>query len=270
MSTLPANSISLLEADEVQVPPAAGQYTGSAPADPRARQAAMQRDGFLVLRNLVTPGELGELDSELQRLASSYRELQAVREGFNVERPEKWPDPQSPVFRKIGGIVDHSPAFRRLCLDRRLIEVLQQVMAERIRLWRDVVMMKQARVGREKPWHQDSVYWPWKPYRQVSAFIALDAMTPENGCLQVIPGSHLQALPHHGKESQVALSPEQQAQTLYVPLQAGDVLFFHGLLLHASEPNRSGRHRRVIIYSYMPADLEWTGKGAPSWPLDVA
>ena len=223
MATMPAASISLMDADEVQVPPAASSHAREAPADPAARKAAMQRDGFLVLRQLITPQELGELDGELQRIAGSYRDLAPIREGFNVERQEKWPDPQSPVFRKIGGIVDHSSAFRRLCLDRRLVEVLQQVMAERIRLWRDVVMMKQARVGREKPWHQDSVYWPWKPYRQVSAFIALDAMTPENGCLQVIPGTHHEALPHHGKESQVALTPEQQQQTLYVPLQPGDV-----------------------------------------------
>jgi len=120
--------------------------------------------------------------------------------------------------------------------------------------------MKPARVGREKPWHQDSVYWPWQPMQLVSAMTALDDALPENGCLQVIPGTHTAEVRHYGQELRIDLDDAQQAQTVYVPLRAGDTLLFHSLLLHGSEPNHSNQDRRVCIFSYKTPDLKYIGK----------
>ena len=125
-----------------------------------------------------------------------------MREGFNVEDPRKWPDPQTPVFRKVGGLMDLSDSWRELCIMLARDSILPDILGPQIDLWRDVVMMKQAHVGREKPWHQDGVYWPFRPYNQVSAFCPLDPCTQENGALQVIPGSHVCAREHFGAEHQ--------------------------------------------------------------------
>ena len=119
--------------------------------------------------------------------------------------------------------------------------------------------MKPAKVGREKPWHQDSVYWPWQPMDLVSAGIALDDSGPENGCLQVIPGTHTEQVQHYGQEKRFYLTPEQHARTRYVPLQAGDALLLHSLLWHASEPNRSPDQRRLCIFAYLPSHLRYIG-----------
>ena len=50
--------------------------------------------------------------------------------------------------------------------------------------------------GAEIPWHQDINFWPIEPPVNVSAWIAIDNVTVENSCLQIIPGSHRQSLPH--------------------------------------------------------------------------
>ena len=95
----------------------------------------------------------------------------------------------------------------------------------------------------------------------VSAMTALDDATPENGCLQIIPRSHHQVLQHYGKELMIDIDEAMQKQTVYVPLNAGDCLLFHSLLLHASEPNRSDRDRRVCIISYKNDRTDFIGEG---------
>lgn len=248
--------------EQVPVAPAARTWTGPDPESLAARVACFREHGFVVLRANLAPAHLAELDAEVHRFCRQHRELPRVREGFSVEDPKRWPAPDQPVFRKIGGFTDFSEPFARVLRDPATLAVLTALWGPVTELYRDVLMMKQARVGREKPWHQDAVYWPYTPMEQASAMTALDPADAANGCLQVIPGSHRWGpLPHAGAELRVTLTPEQQAQTAYVPLAAGDTLVFHALLLHASEPNTSDRHRRVCIFSYMPPHLTWTGTG---------
>ena len=123
-------------------------------------------------------------------------------------------------------------------------------------------MMKQPHIGREKPWHQDAVYWGYEPNEFISAMVALDAATVDNGVLQVVPGSHKHgALSHQGAELQVELGSEQQERTTNVPMESGDILMFHSLTLHASQPNRSDHQRRMCIFSYMAPFFRFTGEG---------
>jgi hypothetical protein len=245
----------------VEVKPAARVWTDPMPETTPERLSFFQREGFLILRGMLTPAELAELEQELDRIARNHASMPRIREGFDLE-PTQVPNQGLPTFRKIGGISDMSPAFARLLKHPQICGVLAELMGDKLQLYRDVVMMKPAFVGREKPWHQDSVYWPWQPMQLVSALTALDDADETNGCLQIIPGSHEQELQHYGKELQVDIA-ELQSRARYVPLRAGDTLLFHSLLLHASEPNRSNRHRRVVINSYKTPRLKFVGKGEP-------
>ena len=253
----------------IEVKPAAGVWEGPDPTDLAEQVEFFKKNGFVILRNVLGQDELTQLDSELNRLARNHETLPRVREGFDLE-PNQDPDRDVPTFRKIGGITDMSDAFNQLLRHPRIMEVGHAIMGPEIHLHRDVVMMKPAKVGREKPWHQDSVYWPWTPMRLVSAMTALDDSTPENGCLQIVPGTHVKEVQHFGKELQIEMDDAMQAKTLYAPLKAGDTLLFHSLILHASEPNHSDRDRRVCIFSYKPADLEFIRDGEPPEPILVS
>jgi len=249
-----------LSTESLHVDPAAGVWTEPMPETLDEQLDFFRREGFLIIRNLLAPGEVDDLKAELERLAQNHESLPRIREGFDLE-PNQDRERQSPTFRKIGGITDLSDAFERLRNHPRVLDVLHPLMGPRIQLWRDVCMMKPARVGREKPWHQDSSYWPWEPMNLISAMTALDDATPENGCLQVIPRTHLEALQHFGGELRVDIEGDLQDQTRYVPLKAGDCLLFHSLLLHASEPNPSDKDRRVCIISYKNDRVDFIGKG---------
>lgn len=267
MSQLTANHpaqelVASMKGCESVVKPAAGVWTEPMPADKEERVEFFRREGFLVIPGVLNSAELAELDSELNRIAENYKTMRRIREGFDLE-PKQDSSRKLPTFRKIGGISELSPAFDRLMRHTRVMEMLTAVMGPVIELYRDVCMMKPARVGREKPWHQDSVYWPWNPMDLCSAMTALDDAGPENGCLQVIPRTHFTEVQHYGKELQIDIDDEMQSRTKYVPLKAGDTLLFHSLLLHASEPNVSDQDRRVCIMSYKTPGLKYIGKGEP-------
>src|SRR5689334_21157569 len=72
-----------------------------------------------------------------------------------------------------------------------LLDVVERVIGPDIILWASTVFCKEAARGLEVPWHQDGQYWPIRPRATVTVWVALDDATPENGCMRIIPGSHL-------------------------------------------------------------------------------
>jgi len=250
------------DAEPLVVHPPASEWRGPMP-DSRPQQVTFfRREGFLILRELVDPGTLLELRAEIDRIAAASRQASNLPGGLNLEQVQ---DPQraAPAFRKIGGISRQSEAFARLARHPRLVEMLRALLGPVVELYRDVAMMKAARVGRQKPWHQDSVYWPWHPMDLVSVMTAIDDATASNGCLQIIPRTHTRVLQHFGDEQQIEPDASMRERTVGVPLRAGDALLFHSLLLHASEPNRSDRDRRVVICAYKNPQMRFIGEGAP-------
>ncbi len=111
--------------------------------------------------------------------------------------------------------------------------------------------------------HQDQYYLQVQPGTCVAAWLALDDCDEENGCLQIVPGT--QDTPVLcPKEADVAVSftdvtvplPDS-LQPIPVPMQAGDVLFFNGQLVHGSFPNQtSHRFRRSLIAHYIVGEAE--------------
>jgi ectoine hydroxylase-related dioxygenase (phytanoyl-CoA dioxygenase family) len=123
--------------------------------------------------------------------------------------------------------------------------------------------MKRPRAGGQWDWHQDYGYW----YNNgclypdlLSVAIAVDRATRENGCLQVIRGSHRLGRLEHGRVGgQTGADMERVDQLLkshervYVEMAPGDALFFHCNTLHASEANLSDRPRNILLCCYNKA-----------------
>ncbi len=109
--------------------------------------------------------------------------------------------------------------------------------------------------------HQDNFYLRAQPGTCAAAWMALDDCDEQNGCMQVVPGSHQWPLLCAIKaDTNVSFTdvtvpvPEEYA-VLPVCMQAGDVLFFNGQLVHGSFPNTSmDRFRRALIAHYIEGD----------------
>ncbi len=122
------------------------------------------------------------------------------------------------------------------------------------------MIMKEARVGGAWAWHQDYGYWYQNGVLApdlVSVFIAVDPATRENGCLQVLQGSHrCGRVDHVLTGDQAGADPERVAEIakrlplVHVEMEPGDALFFHPNLLHRSDQNRSENPRWSLICCY--------------------
>jgi len=125
------------------------------------------------------------------------------------------------------------------------------------------MIMKDAKVGGAWTWHQDYGYW----YHNgllfpllTSVYVAVDAATRENGCLQVIRRSHeLGRIEHFLSGEQAGADRSRvdeilkKLELVYVEMEPGDGLFFHANLLHRSDQNRSNHPRWSMICCYNAA-----------------
>jgi ectoine hydroxylase-related dioxygenase (phytanoyl-CoA dioxygenase family) len=142
-----------------------------------------------------------------------------------------------------------------------ILDMVCQVIGEDVALWNSSFFAKPARVGTKTPWHQDGEYWPIEPLATCTVWIAIDAATPENGCLQVIPGSHrTKTLAKHlqndaeGLALSLELDPSQfdEAEAENISLASGQVSLHDVFLYHGSEPNHSDSSRRGMTLRFMP------------------
>lgn len=114
-------------------------------------------------------------------------------------------------------------------------------------------------------WHQDVTYWGLEPPYALTAWYAVDDSDVENGCMRVIPGSHVQGVMHHGKSSREGnlLSINQEIDVevdedhvVDLELKTGQISIHHGHLIHGSNPNQSDRRRCGLTIRYCPPSVK--------------
>ncbi len=210
--------------------------------------AAYHRDGYVIVKSLFDPEEI-----ELLRRAS--KEDKALDDhAFSKDdgtgarvRLSLWNHPGEGIYGM----------FARC---RKLVDSVEQLLGDEAYHYHSKMIMKDARVGGAWAWHQDYGYWYQNGvlYPDLcSASIAVDRATRENGCLQVLKGSHkLGRVDHVLSGDQAGADPERvheakkRMELVYCMMEPGDVVFFHGNLLHASDRNDSEHPRWSMICCY--------------------
>jgi len=143
------------------------------------------------------------------------------------------------------------------------------------------LLQKESRVGGAWEWHQDYGYWYKNqfmfPDELMSVMVALTAANKENGCLQVIKGSHKMGRLNHGfAGEQVGADMEMVNHALktmdlvYCELEPGDALFFHSNLIHRSEANTSDQSRWSLISCYNSQSNIAYSETSNSWKVPVS
>lgn len=164
-----------------------------------------------------------------------------------------------PVYRKTGNFVQAHPAFAALARDRRIVSALEGLVGKDPILFQNMGLAKPARIGGEKPWHQDNAYFRFAPLEAIAGvWIALDDATAENGCMHVIPGGHLRGAKKHVRTSDCELAPGRidPSEAIPVELSSGGALFFSGMLPHETPPNRSSLRRRALQFHFRGAETK--------------
>ena len=158
-------------------------------------------------------------------------------------------------------LLSYDVSFLDYARDDALLDMVEQILGPDIALWNSSFFAKPAKVGSRTPWHQDGEYWPIRPLATCSVWIAVDDSNSENGCLQVIPGSHQrrELKSHHVNNAKGLALPLEldedafnQDKAVNIELEKGQISLHDVYLMHASEPNQSDKPRRGMTLRFMP------------------
>ena len=174
----------------------------------------------------------------------------------------KW-EGDSDVVHGVEPFAHLSPALASWAHDARFVDPMRDICGDdEPCLYTEKLNLKRPRRGGANPLHQDQPYWRGITddlERTATAFVFLDDATLENGCLEVLPGSHrlgaqaTRADRDGSNNLEMDPAPFDGVELLPLPVPAGTVVFFGPLLVHRSEPNRSDRERRGLLISYQPS-----------------
>lgn len=230
--------------------------------------AQYRRDGYLVVRRVLSRDHVDACLAALTALAADTALEPGQRSGrgaFIALEPGADPTAdRAEVIRKFGDFTDTSPALLRAAMSARLHGVLDMLMGQGRVLLQEMALVKPPKVSGDKPWHQDAAYFRGSdPNLMFGVWIALDPATRDNGCMEVIPGSHLLGpAPHvpHPDINLCTIRPDlvQLGKRVALPMEPGDVLVFHSLIHHYTAANRSNQRRRALQFHYHQVGLEWT------------
>lgn len=142
----------------------------------------------------------------------------------------------------------------------RVLDAIEDLIGPDILAFASTVWIKNAADGKFVSWHQDSPYFDLEPKGQVVAWVALTDSHRGNGCMRVIPGTHLGSdLPH--VETFAADNLLTRGQTIEgvdaapavdLELRAGQFSLHHDRVIHGSAPNDSDDRRIGIAFTYFP------------------
>ncbi|MFN3235901.1 MAG: phytanoyl-CoA dioxygenase family protein [Pseudomonadales bacterium] len=236
-------------------------------------QASWLEDGFLVRAGMFTPAEVEALrDAAIAAEQAAVERSRAgktyfldgkrfVDEGYLTVQFEHH-DPATDLVRVIEPVHELHPRFDELIDDHRLVAPMQDILQQSsLALWTAKLNLKPGKVGSGFGWHQDSPYWVHDSDHVdmlPNVMLTFDDATLENGCFQVIRGSHREGcLPGTADGTQLGgffTDPTRFDEADAVPMvvPAGSLIFFSAHSVHGSGVNRTDQPRRAIILTYQP------------------
>mgnify|MGYP001445644355 CR=1 FL=1 len=148
-----------------------------------------------------------------------------------------------------------------------LLNSVEELIGKNILLYNATFIIKEPRTKTHVSWHQDLTYWGFDDNeKQVSAWIALSNANEVSGCMQMIPGSHLEGM----RDQETADDPDNvllQSQTItnvddrlavICELEPGEVSLHHGWTVHCSRPNLSNDRRIGLNAQYIRPSMRQT------------
>lgn len=213
--------------------------------------ARYARDGYILRRGLLGADEVAKFRNHARAQLEKEQRAGAVMTKGDKEGKA--------TLLKMWTKAENDQ-YGLLARDERMVDLAEDAIGKPIYLYSHKMTMKQPHEGGAWEWHQDFGYW----YNygclapdMMSIYVALDKATRENGCLQVLKGSHrLGRLNHIRENDQTNVEHEhleaalKRFELVYVEMEAGDALVFDGNLLHRSDANRTDTYRWGYICSY--------------------
>lgn len=196
-------------------------------------------EGYARGARIVSEAELARLRDEIDALIAALPP---------DKRPENMPS------------AHYGNAYlRELFLSKPFVDVAEQILGPDLALFTSHIISKRPGDGLAVNWHQDAAFSPIEPMEIFTLWLAVDDSNRENGCMQVIPGSHRsRTIIQHRVDLQsgttlpLVLDGLDRTSAVDVELKAGEFSVHDAFILHGSNANRSSRRRCGITIKYIP------------------
>lgn len=218
---------------------------------PAELAARYDRDGFLVIPDLLTAEECEKLKIEARSVLDQHAK------------------PGSSVYVHVSVV---NPTFRALAEDPRVVGILKPVMPQGVAFLSDKIVYKSPDKTFPTPWHIDCFYWR-NTRPKLSVWIPLDDAMADNGTLTVVPGSHKKdwrmikmGLPSGDFQYEIDGGNWKEGDVVTCAIKRGTAIIFSDRLVHGSTRNVAGKDRYALINTYHapaadePFDLEFPAR----------
>ena len=223
--------------------------------------------GHATVMSVFTAAEMDAVTEDIGCWGEEFlRELPAAQRRWYLDGGVKAKE----VLRKLDNPHHHRESMRALARDPRLLALVESAIGHGVSVYFSQIFFKAPEGGGPKPAHQDNFYFgPRDPEALVTAWIALDDATPENGCMSFGEGTHRGPVVAHvappGEPFNLQIPADVVARTAMTlaPVPKGGVSFHHGGVFHQSGANHSRRWRRACALHYVRNDNAFVNPALP-------
>jgi phytanoyl-CoA hydroxylase len=227
----------------------------------REQIKAYQELGYLLVEGAVAEDTLFRMREIIDAIVAEASKVSRSNDVYDLEQTHSRDRPR---VRRIKEPIERDPFFWELLRSPGVIEPVTQLIGPNVRLHGSKLNMKSAGYGAPVEWHQDWAFYPHTNDDILAIGVMIDDVTPENGPLMVLSGSHRGPIYDHqsngyfvGAIDVVAADIDiKQATILTGP--AGSMSIHHVRAVHGSALNLSQYPRRILFYEVAAAD---------AWPL---
>lgn len=216
-----------------------------------------EQQGYLVVPDVLTDGELGPIRSELKQLLA---DASGVCENDEVYDLEDDHTRAAPRVRRIKAPAAVMPSVAALVRHPILVEILGQLLGPAVRFHESKLNLKVAGGGSAVEWHQDWAFYPHTNDDLLAVGVLLDDIDETNGPLMVVPRSHRGVIHDHHANGFFCGAIDPLASTVDFSTAvslvgtAGSLTFHHVRAVHGSAPNRSDHSRNLLLFQFAAVD----------------
>jgi phytanoyl-CoA hydroxylase len=220
-----------------------------------------QEKGYLIKRNFIEMKQL----SAIQQVVKN--DLFERKMPFELEQEVNYPgspktqtEEGGDTIRRLKMAYQRNDTFKQWAEDVNVNFIIKELLQSQdlyvVQSHHNCVMTKQPQYSSETHWHKDIRYWNFENNQLINTWLPLGNETIENGCLQVIPKTHLWKTPKDRLDERLFLrkdlaeNKQWLEQAVNVELKKGDLLFFHAALFHAAGRNTTLESKNAVVFTY--------------------
>ena len=228
---------------------------------------SFNKDGFLVIKNFANQVECDAI-LDIANIHIKYQiEPIETEKGYHSKSKEyrsdvidykSITDTKDTTIRRLRQVYNRDIIFRNWMENREIRPMLQQLLNDQVVITtahHNSIMTKMPKYSTQTNWHQDRRYWHFEGDNLLSVWLALGEENSQNGVLEFIPASHKMKFSREQFDEKSYFREDYEPNMSLIEtkvsttLQKGDIIFFHSLLLHRANANKTDKPKISFVYT---------------------